>query len=375
MNDSFGPWATAMDSSSVMTLSAFWKNRMGRLTAIAQHPARHSWRNVALLIGLLVATCLLPTFRGAVAQQDTTEEARDGQNLGRIYINGTLRVAGDDGESETIRGIFSINPATGEWKQLLDYGYSPRVSPDGQTLIFGHEDQIWNCDTKEAAGPGRIVDLNGKKSWTPDGKHFIVSSGKYIEEDGQEEGWKVETVKVSADGLIRNSLPIPDTDFVEDCSPNGDWVVTSTDRHPPKGRGYQLYVMRLDGSEQRRITESGLNVYARFSPDGEKIAYVHQKNGNSLRVVDFDGSNERILSSEQGYSNSCGGPSWSPDGKQLAVLKYDWGTNPETGRRQISDPADANYRLEIMDADSGDSRVLELKDVEQVIWLGHPDWR
>ena len=65
----------------------------------------------------------------------------------------------------------------------------------------------------------------------------------------------------------------------------------------------------------------------------------------------------------------------SPDGKQLAVLKYDWGTNPETGKRQISDPADANYRLEIMDSDGGNPRVLELKGVDQVVWLGHPDWR
>ncbi len=376
MNDSFGPWATAMDSSSVIPLSAFWKSRMGRLPAISQQPAPRSWSKVLSLLGLLVVTCLVPTFHGAVAPQTADAAGPNKKQVGRIYLDGFLRLAGDGTEEgRIISGTFSIDPATGDWKHLMDYGFAPRVSPDGETLIFQHKEQVWNCDAKEAASPGRIADLSGKTSWMADGKHIVVSTGRYDEEDRQK-GWKVETVKVTADGLIRSSLPIPETDFVEDCSPNGEWVVTSSDRHPPRGSGYQLYVMRMDGSEQHRVTKSGLNVYARFSPDSKKIAYVHQdKQGNTLRVVDLDGSSDRALSIENGFLNAAGGPAWSPNGKKLAVVKFDWQTNPKTGKRRLGNPADANYRLEIMDSDGGNPRVLELKGVEQVVGLGHPDWR
>src|SRR5437763_1194988 len=76
-------------------------------------------------------------------------------------------------------------------------------------------------------------------------------------------GWRID-----ADGHNPTRLPIPATDSVEDWSPDGQWFVTCSDRHPPHGSGYQLYLMKTDGTQQRRLTRGGLNVYARFSPDG-----------------------------------------------------------------------------------------------------------
>jgi hypothetical protein len=49
----------------------------------------------------------------------------------------------------------------------------------------------------------------------------------------------------------------PETDRVDDWSPNGRWLVTQSDRHPPHGSGFQLYLMRPDGTGQRRLTEGG----------------------------------------------------------------------------------------------------------------------
>ena len=104
-----------------------------------------------------------------------------------------------------------------------------------------------------------------------------------------------ETWRFNADGSGATKLPIPETDEVDDWSPDGHWLVTVSDRHPPHGRGYQLYLMHPDGTDQRRLTEGrGLNVHPRFSPDSRRVAYLHQERGsNSLWVVNIDGSGRR----------------------------------------------------------------------------------
>lgn len=97
-------------------------------------------------------------------------------------------------------------------------------------------------------------------------------------------------------------LPLPEADEVDDWSLTGDWLVTVSDRHPPFGHGYQLYVMHPDGTDQRRLTEGGgLNCYPRFQPGTNRIAYHHSGNDfEGLWLVDFDGSNRKqLLSSDQ----------------------------------------------------------------------------
>ena len=100
-----------------------------------------------------------------------------------------------------------------------------------------------------------------------------------------------ENWEFNADGSGAIKIPIPETDEVDDWSPDGHWLVTVSDRHPPRGSGYQLYIDAPDGTEQRRLTEGkGLNCYPRFSPDGRQIAYLHQEHGiNTLWIVNIDG--------------------------------------------------------------------------------------
>ena len=151
--------------------------------------------------------------------------------------------------------------------------------------------------------------------------------------------------------------------------------VTSTDRHAPFGSGYQLYLMRTDGSEDRRLTKGrGLNVYARFSPDSRRIAYLHQRGGNNIHIVDIDGKNDRAVYQESGGMASPGGACWSPDGKQLAFAVYDWQID-ENGKKFLRAGQDANYRIVIIDADGKNQRELKLDTKADVIWMGHSQWR
>jgi Tol biopolymer transport system component len=280
---------------------------------------------------------------------------------GRIFVTAMLNVkrAGQDNE-ERFRGIIAIDPETGKWTKITGDGNRPRVSPDGETLIFVRENAVWNCDTKGADNPGKITDLGSLPLWSADGKSLVVNKGNF------DKKWTHHHWRMAADGSDAKKLPIPETDEVDDWSPDGKWFVAVSDRHPPHGRGYQLYVMRPDGTEQRRLTKGGgLNVYPRFSPDSRRLVYLRQtaKEGNSIWVVDVDGTNARQIMKEEGQVTpdfAC----WSPDGKRLAVVRF-------TTER---DREDADTHIEIMDADGQNRRRLNIANAK-VIWLGHADWR
>jgi Tol biopolymer transport system component len=293
---------------------------------------------------------------------------------GRIFLYASLLVKKSGEESEQrVRGIIAVDPETGKWKKITGSGHSQRVSPDGETLIFVRDDAIWNCDTKGADNPGKISELGGLPIWSPDGKRLLTSQVTFAKEPGKEKS-VTQTWLMDSDGSNARKLPLPKTDEVDDWSRDGKWLVTVSDRHPPHGRGYQLYLMRPDGTRQRRLTKDGLNCYPRFSPDSCKIVYCHQtaKEGNSIHVVDVDGKNARAIMKEEDLVSpafAC----WSPDGKRLAVVRFTWELD-EKGRRIGKAAADADYHLVIMDGDGKHRRRLALADA-RVTWLGHADWR
>ena len=75
----------------------------------------------------------------------------------------------------------------------------------------------------------------------------------------------------------------------------------------------EIYVMRPDGSNQRRITtNTGFDILAELSPDGRTVAFHQQQDGDccTIQLVDIDGANERTLVAGLW-------PSWSPDGRHI----------------------------------------------------------
>ena len=80
---------------------------------------------------------------------------------------------------------------------------------------------------------------------------------------------------------------IPETHQVDDWSPDGRWLVTQSDRHPPHGSGFKLYLMRPDGTGQRRLTEGGgENINARFSPDSLRSSADDEACSHLLGILD-----------------------------------------------------------------------------------------
>lgn len=93
------------------------------------------------------------------------------------------------------------------------------------------------------------------------------------------------------------------------------------------GIQYQLLVADADGkNSQALVTSSQPLLSPKWSPQGNKLAYVSFEKGNSaIYIQDLSTGSRELISNYKGINS---GPSFSPDGRQLALTLSKSG-NPE----------------------------------------------
>ena len=84
-------------------------------------------------------------------------------------------------------------------------------------------------------------------------------------------------------------------------------------------RGWDLYVSDVQTQKSRRLTDHpALDYNAAFSPDGQGIAFVSERDGNlELYSIRSDGSDLRRLTDNFALDDH---PAFSPDGQHLAFV-------------------------------------------------------
>ncbi len=378
MLDRFGPWSSALGDGMSPHLDTFWKRRLS-LLASTRTARFEPTRRDGLLLGMLaIAAFGLPTLHLASAQSPNLAKS---PGPGRIYVRANFNTGQTTDPAQN--GLFAIDPGTATRTKLLDdFGFSIRVSPDGRTVALSRAG--WTGGDREVEGAGlwtiesegkgekrKIANFGGTLSWSPDSRQIMVSKSS-PKNKKLSEGWSHETWRMNADGSGATKLTIADTEEIDDWSPDGRLLVSVSDRQQPKGSGYQLYVMRPDGTEQHLISSgTGLNVYPRFSPDGLQVAYLHQERGvDSLWVVNVDGSGRRMIVPER--DNVAPGKfCWSPDGKSIVYRVQTWEPAGD-GKKIISSGEKSKPGLVLVDSDGKNPRPIQFPPAR---WVESPDWR
>lgn len=209
--------------------------------------------------------------------------------------------------------IYEMNLATGNVVRLtrkLGVANGPEISPDGQTIVFtvwnvkNDQYQIWLMD-RNGSNPHNIPKINGwDPTWSPDGKRILFASDK---------GGSTQLYVVKPNGKEDHRISsLPSIRGRSDWSPDGQSIVTYS------GEPWQraIYIMEADGSNARQISPAGGNAQGpSFSPDGKWIAfsaYYDNKgddHGCEIYVMRIDGTDLRRLTAND-YCDYQ--PRWGP---------------------------------------------------------------
>ena len=133
-------------------------------------------------------------------------------------------------------------------------------------------------------------------------------------------------------------------------SPDGQRIVFV---HDAGGRG-QICVMNADGTLPENLSANDFcDRDPRWSPDGERIAFMSDRSGDwDIYVMNADGSDQKRLAGNEGLDRA---PDWSPDGKRVAWESHVSGMP----------------NIWVVNADGSDSRRLIPADSKLVIQEGN----
>ncbi len=232
--------------------------------------------------------------------------------------------------------VYTINPDGSRERPLLVGAESGHWSPDGSRILVGPDccaERILDPDNGSYTGlPTFYPDLGlflGCSVWSPDGERLACEGfGDQPSADG------VYTVRSSDGGEVQRVTSGADDDCPGDYSPNGKRVVfvrASFDSGP-----VALYTVKLDGSDLRQLTPSGVGMLLDFScgswsPQGNEILFSARPpegQRSAVFAVHADGSGlQQITISGCGTTSGCHEPVWSPDRKKIAFTMF----VPQTG--------------------------------------------
>ena len=217
--------------------------------------------------------------------------------------------------------LFQLSIDTGARRQITfppdgTSDWMPAVSPDGRTLVFARlfgtgDGDLWSMPL--AGGPlRRVTSANGVFfcwSWGPGGRDLLIGYRR----SGRIHLWRQPVnggpqVRVAGldDQVMELSVARTGNRIVYGAGNNEDYNVWRYALPPSKAPAKSL------------IASAAFDGDARYSPDGEHIAFASTRSGQSdIWICSSDGSDVKQMTS-LGPGEFARSPNWSPDGRWIA---------------------------------------------------------
>jgi hypothetical protein len=144
-------------------------------------------------------------------------------------------------------------------------------------------------------------------TWAPDGSMIAFVSDR----GGKPNIWVID----NDGGNLVNLTQHDAKDHSPAWSPDGERIAFASVRD---SLYWELYVMRPDGSDVRRLTwwEDASDLSPSWSPDGTRLVFASKRDGNwEIYIMDREGGNLTRLTDHEADDTN---PAWSPDGSRIA---------------------------------------------------------
>jgi TolB protein len=203
----------------------------------------------------------------------------------------------EDGSVDKLTNLYGVDNA-------------PEISPNGQRLVFMHNSPTKNTyqivlADQNGGNAGNIPGINGwDPTWSPDGKQILFASDK---------NGTIQLYTVRTDGSkLTRITNLPSIRGRSDWSSDGKYIVT----YSGEAWHRELYIMNADGTNVHQLTPSGGNSQGpSFSPDGKWVAFTayfdhyNEDNGCEIYIIRIDGTDLRRLTNND-YCDYQ--PRWGP---------------------------------------------------------------
>jgi len=285
------------------------------------------------------------TFEVHAREQGTTVEVSDQESYQYGVVTPPPPAAGRiafiskrDGNEE----VYIMNPdGSGQTRLTVNTAVEMEEAwrPDGGRIIFtSKRDGTYEIYTMNPDGSGQTRLTNDTlpdwgPSYAPDGAKILFFRTVTTTD---------EIYVMNADGTNQVRLTTNDWfDVLPVMTPDGTKVVFDTDRNGSvRQANYDIYIMNPDGSGQVQLTNGpGREWYHAISPNGQFIAYICD---DHINVMNLDGGNQHAITFPSGYQDSR--PTFSPDGSKIAFASN----------------RDGNWQIYVMNADgTGQTRITQ----------------
>ena len=319
----------------------------GSHIAVAERKKRHG--KIARPLILALAAVLLASACGgssdvpassdddalSIAPSERPADSTESRIAFRSNRTGTSEIYVIDSDGQNVRRITD------------DLGLEADLmwSPDGEQIAFASDrDGNYEIYVIGADGHGllRLTDHPASDyfaGWSPDGRRIAFRSNRDDNDD-------IYVVNADGSGLTRLTDD-PAKDVGQPWwSPDGERLLWLSERDDER----DIFVMNADGSNEINLTDrAGLDTVPSWtpegnpwSPDGERIAFVSNRDGNTeVYLMNADGSDHVNLTNNPGQDGVLG-IAWSPDGERIA----------------FSTDRDGNHEIYLMNTDG--SSLLNL---------------